>query len=344
MIMTPVIVDRCPLCEGVEAVEDSIPQPNAYSESLAVLTDRDEELLLLDHTNWRCLGCGLVYKRRWFSETVIRDLFTGTLGAHPKGWDSVLGRFSASGFHGVMERWSAAVQGGRTPEIRRGERELRSIVGAVSEPVGFEPEGVLAAIERSDVGYVRSAVGAITASMSAPASFTRFAGFRSQALWDYLQRRSGGFHNYAEVGCPLWGLLHLAVAAGADATYLVRDEMNYWGSACLNSGEHCKTHLLRDTRIRSAHWNAANRYQLVGVFQYLDHPSDPVGFLRELFGKADAAAFILDAMEAPVAIQHMTGWTDTAIAYVAESFGRRVHADFADIRSSGNRLYLLSSS
>jgi hypothetical protein len=81
---------------------------------------------------------------------------------------------------------------------------------------------------------------------------------------------------------------------------------------------------------------------MIGVFQYLDHLSDPRRFLSQLFGKADSAAVILDDMADPVAIQHVTGWTEASVAYAAELFDRRLHSDFDEIRSSGNALYLLT--
>ncbi len=335
-------LERCPLCASTDSVADSIPEPNLYSEKLASLLDQDEDRVLREHQNWRCVQCGLVFKRRWFADSVIRELFSGAVGTHPKGWDAILQRFSVPTFRRTVDRWQRAISESRGPDIRRGERELLSIVQAISEPTDFDRTAVTAAIRRGDVSELRAASGAIAASIGAPIPFTRFSGFRSPELWDYLQSKTGGFLEYAEVGCPLWGLLPLAAASGAGATFLHRDEPNYWGTACISSGERCADHLLRDSRIRLSDWSDRRRYPLVGVFQYLDHPRKPGTFLHELFGKADSAAVILDAMDSPVAIQHVTGWTDTALAYVARKFDKCLHADFDDIRPSGNRLYLLA--
>jgi hypothetical protein len=284
----------------------------------------------------------LVFKRRWFPAPVIHDLYSGAVGKHPKGWDAVLDRFSAPNFLQTVKRWACAIEESAGPDIRRGERELLSIVGSISSPSGFDRAEVMAAIRAGDVAGIRVAAGAIAASIGEPLPFTRFCGFRSQALWEYLQIRTGGFHEYAEVGCPLWGLLPLAAASGAGATYLARGEVNYWGAACVGSGERCSTRLVGDPRVRSADWADRQRYPMVGVFQYLDHPRAPGRFLQELFGKADSAAVILDAMDSPVAIQHVTGWTEAALAHVARMFDKRLHTDFDDIRPSGNRLYLLA--
>lgn len=337
-----ILIDRCPLCSGTEWAPDSVPEPNLYSEKLADLLGSDEDRLLGELSNWRCARCDLVFKRRWLADSVLRALFSGSVSSHPKGWDVVLGRFSAAGFLATMERWECAVGQAATADVRRGERELLSIIDSITAPTGFDPRAVASAIRRRDTALLRAASDAIAASIGEPAAFKRFSGFRSAAMWEYLQDRTGGFVQYAEVGCPLWGLLPSAAETGCEATYLMRDEVNYWGSGCVSDGQGCSAYLLRDRRIRTARWDSPWRRQVVGVFQYLDHPTDPRRFLAELFDRADSAAIILDSMDAPVAVQHMTGWSDISIGHMAELFGKQVHADFGDIRASGNRLFLLT--
>lgn len=340
----PVAIDGCPLCGSTSAVEDSTPQPNLYSEKLAELLGADEQRVLHEHANWRCTECGLVFKRRWFAPAVMQNLFRGAVAAHPRGWDAVLDRFSAAGFRQSLEAWAAALDRAARPDVRRGERELLSILDSITNPSGYVPAAAAAAIVAADVATIRALSPAITASIGEPAAFKRFSGFRSRALWEYLQAKTGGFARYAEVGCPLWGLLSLAVEQGSHATYLVRDEPNYWGAACANAGVPCLDRLLAERRIGSARWPAPGRQAIIGLFQYLDHLTAPGRFLTELFAMADSAAIIMDGIGAPVAIQHVTGWTEASFMHVARAFGKRLHTDFDDIRPSGNQLFLLTPS
>lgn len=337
-----VSIDRCPLCASRIATEHGIPGANLYSEKLAELLHLDERQLLLDHANWQCHDCGLIYKRRWFPSSLIRELFRSAVAMHPKGWDTVLDRFSAAGFERAVRFWATALDQQQDAEVRRGERELLSILDSITTPVGFEPAAVAMAVERSDVATLQALAPAITASIAEPAMFKRFTGFRSRALWEYLQMRTGGFSAYAEMGCPLWGLLTLAVESGCRATYLQRDEPNYWGPACMSGGVRCLDRLLADRTIASAPWSGSDVQPVIGLFQYLDHLRAPGRFLQQLFSKADSAAIIVDGIDAPVAIQHVTGWTDASFAFAARAFGRRLHDDFDAIRPSGNRLYLLT--
>lgn len=339
-----VLLDRCPLCGATGFVEHSVPEPNLYSEKIALALDTDEQQVLEEHANWRCVACGLLFKRRWFDEAAIRYLFTNVVPTHPKGWDSVLDRFSAVGLRVAFEQWANGYARSAVAEIRRGERELLSILDSITQPSGFDPNAAVTAIKRGDVGSFRTMCNAIAASIAEPAPFKRFAGFRSEALWVYLQSRSGGFHAYAEMGCPLWGLLPIAAARGVRAAFVSREEPNYWGSACANSGRTCVTRLLDESRISHADWSTTDRFPLIGLFQYLDHLPDPRNFLHQLFARATSAAIILDGVDSPVAIQHVTGWTEETFTYVARTFDKRLHMDFDEIRPSGNVLYLLAGS
>jgi hypothetical protein len=337
-----VFIDRCPLCEGRNAVQESIPGPNLYSEKLALALGRNEDELLTAHANWRCKNCGLIFKRWWFGESVVKDLFTGSVAVHPRGWDALGGRFSPAGFRGAVELWSDGIEHAVPPDIRRGERELRSIIESITEPSYFDRTKSLAAIAGGDVSCLRDMSDMIVKSIGEPAPFKRFSGFRAESLWEYLQSQTGGFLSYAEVGCPLWGLLSMAAQSCSRATFLLREESNYWGDGCINSGVRCTARLLGDRRIDSASWAEADRYPVIGLFQYLDHLTNPRRFLSELFDRAASAVIILDDLAAPPAIQHVTGWTEASLAYAGRLYDKRLHTDFDAIRPSGNVLYLFT--
>lgn len=338
----PTTTDRCLLCGSARIAEHSVAEPNLYSEMLAVILNMDEEQLLDKHPNYRCVKCGLIFKRRWFPSAAISELFAHVVPTHPRGWDAVRSRFSAARFERVVDRWVAAHRRSSAPELRKAQRELTSILDSITQPVGYDPDRAAAAIADGDVEAFRTMASAVAASIGEPEPFKRFSGFRSTALRDYLHRRTDGLRAYAELGCPLWGLLPLAAESTGHATFISREEPNYWGRACVVADEHCAARLLRDPRIRTATWTGPERFSLIGLFQYLDHVADPVEFLRELFGKADSVALILDGGNRPVAIQHVTGWNEQCLAYVAKAFSKRLHVDFDEIRSSGNVLYLLT--
>jgi hypothetical protein len=335
-------IDECPLCGGRRLEEHSVPHANLYSEKLAELLDEEESKLLDQYSNWRCMECTLVFKRLWFSSAALSALFKGAVASHPRGWDTMLGRFSADGFRLVLGQWSNAIRIGSTPGIRRGERELLSILESIVEPDGFDLAATAVAVSKGDVGRLGADAPAIMASIGKPAPFKRFSGFGSSEIWDYLQQSIGPIGNYAELGCPLWGLLRQAAGVKVRSTFLKREEPNYWGKACTSNGVHCLELLLENPDITSAAWDAPERYDVIGLFQYLDHLREPRTFLENLFGKANSAAIILDDMDHPPAIQHFTGWSDECMAWVSKRFNKRLFQNFDAIRPSGNRLHLFT--
>lgn len=342
IIDNPVRLTHCPLCLGTKSVEDSVPQPNLYSEKLAYLLNKDETHICNEYANWRCLSCGIVYKRRWFSSSVIAELFRGSVATHPKGWDAVSKRFTRRNLQNVVDQWVQALQLNDKPKIRRGQRELLSIIDSITRPVGYDPILVENAIRENEVQSILKAVPPIFASMGMPAPFKRYSGFQSGELWEYIKERAGGIDSYAELGCPLWGLLSIAVDRGCRATYLIRDEPNYWGKGCRQEGEQCVNRLLSNPRIVSEKWPTANKYTVIGLFQYLDHLLDLRPFLQRLFSKTNSAAVIIDGGGLPLAIQHVTGWNAASFSYVARFYNKQLHDDFDAIRPSGNSLYLLT--
>ena len=80
---------------------------------------------------------------------------------------------------------------------------------------------------------------------------------------------------------------------------------------------------------------------IAGAFQYLDHLEDPAAFVAEVFEHARALLLILDNVDAPVAIQHATGWGRAPLAWLADAHGKRLVDDFAAITPSGNHAWLL---
>ncbi len=87
--------------------------------------------------------------------------------------------------------------------------------------------------------------------------------------------------------------------------------------------------------------SARDRQSVIGRFQYLDHLAAPSRFLEELFVRADSAAIIIDGTGAPVAIQHVTGWTNDSFAFIPRAFGKCLYGDFIAILPSSNRLFLM---
>ncbi|WP_376696635.1 hypothetical protein [Wenzhouxiangella sp. EGI_FJ10305] len=315
-----------------------------YSEKLTEQLACDPHALLQAMRNFQCWNCDLIYKSRWFSRESLTTLFSRQVPAHPKGWDVLSNRFSPENFEADTEAYSKALQQSDTSQINRYRRALSSIIDSIPELEGSQEEkDLLEAIESGDIETLREATPLLWRVIGEPTPYKRFSGFSAEGLWQYINTTLGNLHSWAEVGCPLWGLLSRAKRNGVDATYLERSEPNYWSTGCRNNGTHCIDHLVRTTGVRVANWSDQPQkiWDAIGAFQYLDHLENPLEFMDELFTRARSCALILDDFSQPTAIQHFTGWTPEAVEFLAEKFAKRVDDGFEPIRASGNRLYLL---
>jgi hypothetical protein len=340
-------VDVCPLCGSARRRHHSAPAPNLYSEMLARLTGVSEAVLLSEVSNVCCLDCGLVYKRNHLPRHALSRLFDEGVPDHPRGWDVVSGRFSANNFESELSAYREAIEQGDSREINRYRRSLASIVDSIPELAGREELLRLRkAILDGETATLQTLVPMLRSVMREPVPYGRFSGFSSGSLWAYLESKLGRIRTYAEIGCPLWGLLRHAQSQGCETVYLRRAEHNYWSSGCRRDGVHCVDHLVASTGIETAHWDEClpRRFDVIGAFQYLDHLDAPGLFMETLFHHAKAAAVIVDAIDTPVAIQHLTGWTSAAMIWLSRRLGCRLYPDFADIRPSGNQLFLLTRS
>lgn len=338
-------VTACPLCGSAFFQMHSNSPPNLYSEKLAMLAGIDETELIECMPNLECRDCGLIYKRRWFPESALQELFLRGVPDHPKGWDAVSDRFSGNNFFAELYRYEQALAEGDEFGSARWRRALLSIIDSIPElQHRTERTDIENALQSGDCAGVRRHESLICASMNSPAPFKRFSGFRSEAMWHWCEQRVGRIDAYAEVGCPLWGMLPIASAQGRRVSFLSRSEPNYWAGACRRDGQTCSARMQSACGVEVRPWDNVPKveYTLIGAFQYLDHLEAPLAFMDQVFQRARSCALILDRFSQPPALQHLTGWTDRAIAWLADCLGKQVYDGFEPIRSSENCLYLLS--
>ena len=337
-------VPACPLCGSAHGDAESTAPANLYSEQLALLADCDEALLLERVRNRRCAACGLWYKPRWFRQDALRSLFTRHVPDHPKGWDAVSGRFSEAGFAREVEGYRQAIAADAALDIARCRRSLASIVDSITGLDGTPLQsGLLAAIEAGDIAALESLQASLHGCFAQPAAFKRFSGFSSPSLWDWMESHLGPVRRYGEVGCPLWGQLARPGQDGVQRQFFQRPENNYWGEGCRRNGQHCSQRLATSGCADLQPWPpvAEPKLDALGAFQYLDHLEDPNAFVAQAMAGARALLLILDGVDAPLAIQHFSGWDRRPLERLATAHGKRLVSGFSAIEASGNRAWLL---
>lgn len=303
-----------------------------------------EQDVLIEYSNSRCLNCSTVYKRKWFGKEDLLELFNKHVASHPKGWDAVSGRYSLDNFYRELELYEQSIQDRDITNENRYRRALLSLLDStyvISTEAKYRYLFEAVSSKNTSIFFEPEVKALLGKYMIKPVAFKRFSGFTDYTLWDYIISKTGPVDSYAELGCPLWGLLRIANEKGVKATFIRRNEPNYWGDPCKQNGKQCADHLNDAFGIQIDNWeNGEGSGELIGFFQYLDHLESPDTFMAEVFSRFRHAAVILDKVDAPVYIQHLTGFTSQTMEYWATKYNKTLYADFTDILPSGNILYL----
>jgi len=338
-------VFACPLCLSKKNEFHSHASPNLYSEKISRFLKLDEQELLDVLRNVRCVRCGLIFKRQWFVPSILRILFNELIQIHPRGWDTISGRFSPAQFFKELEFFKTAVEAGDAENKARWSRGLVSILSAIPDrDLRFNREECLGALESRKFKYFMDNQSLIAASFESPIDFSRFTGYSVKSLWDYVSHEIRPVATYAEIGCPLWGMYKI-VPPGVKKIFLTRDEPNFWSDRCRIDGFTCVEAMMRENdSVEMMSLNSLNKHQidLISVFQYLDHLENPLIFFKSIFFAARAALFVIEDPElTPPHAQHFTGWTAEAFQYAAKSLGIVVDDSYQGAKAQGHSVYLL---
>jgi hypothetical protein len=331
--------DRCPLCQSTKATFHSFPQTNRYSEAIAAHINAEEGELLKILENLTCNSCGLIYKKSWFNPDVLSALFNELIPLHPRGWDTISGRFSPKTFYHELTLYAEALKKGDTENINRYRRALPSILDSIQEKdLLFNREEALQHIEAGKLEYFSAQSEKIKASFGKPEPFERFSGYVSQSLWEHATRLVQPVHSYAEIGCPLWGMLRISTDLGLKTIYTKKKEVNFWTDKCRDDGITCVqkcTSIWPAVEIMSWDDLKSHKVDLMGVYQYTDHLEQPMEFFQQLFERARGIIATVDNSHSSATyIQHFTGWTNQAAICVADTFGKKLDYSFTEAKKA----------
>jgi hypothetical protein len=332
-------VERCPVCQSTEFREVGRQQRNRYSEEIAALLDVDEDELLGAIRDVRCQACGLGFKDWWFKPEFYYKVFVEAAPVHPRGWDAALDIFNPHRFVAEVERLGRAVAEGDRPLINRQRRTVTSYLDNIPRAQRQDPDvqGVLERFRAIDLDSVGSDDLAflendVAPLMVEPKPFGRFQGFDNDELEALIRRHTPSFRSYAEVACPLWGLLPRFAGSDVETWFLKDEDRAFWGPGCCTEAGQCCFDYARDVvgvdhvTDLSAMTASGARVDMLALLNYLDHLGDPLGMLRRARQVAERLLVVLvpDTTGGPGVIQHHTSFDRAVMDRMAAALGMQV--------------------
>jgi hypothetical protein len=311
-------VNNCPLCKSSKKKLHSHCNKNLYSEFLSKIIKVDEENLIKYINNYQCLNCDLIYKNFWFKDKVLSDLFSKKILSHPKGMDIHKNNFNKKFFFNELKKLKHYYNKNFTLH-NKSKRTIGSVISAIKKNSPLKNK-LIKEINSKKLNFQEIYKISLKVSkfITHPKKFSRYVGYDDQSFWNFIKKNSVKIDNYAEVGCPSWGLLKRAKADQKKIVFYKRKENNFWNekNGCLK-----KTKLKKKEIITNL--NKIKKISLFGIIEYLDHLSNPYKFIKEI--NSISLNFFIILENDNKAVQHFTSWTNKSLKFLSFKLKKKVN-------------------
>lgn len=320
--------DSCPICHSNKYEEVDSNYKNVYSELISNYLGLDESYLLEFASLNICSNCDTHYWRNQISAKLRSELYNNILPIHPKGIDSTGKFFSIKG----LKEKVYGIEDGNPKKIRIFEGYFSSF----KFENDFEKEICKNAFENLDDAKNISTLDKFF--QRGAKDLSRHAGFRNTNLNDfiieYFDKEEKDKIKYIEYGCPCWGPLTTFVKSKYKCLSIIPDDSIFWSN--YNNEYTYNSRLLTinefDLKYKIQNLEGAN----LGLILILDHLEDPVSFLRKFIDLGiNSISIIVEKIETKkgLPIQHLTGWNERSLSYLAKTLNLKIKYFNADDQS-----------
>jgi len=316
-------IKQCPLCENKGFLKYTKYYYNRYSEQISNLFKISEKSLAKKLNQVKCNKCDLVFKKTWFKNKFLKEIYTKIAPNHPTGWDTISDKFSKENFLIKLNKFNTLVKNNKYSNII--SRELISLIEAINfknKKEAFKKK-IIQLIQKKNTCDLSKYKNTILNKINKPKEFSRFDGFKNENFKNYLIDQFPNIESYAEIGCPLWGMLSINLRI-KNLNFIEPDYNCFWGINCKNNKKICKYNLNKKIKVFKLS-EVKKKIDLICAFNYLDHLINIKYALKKLIIKSKALAIILENTKRGYPIQHALGINKNTINYMALKYKRKVY-------------------
>ena len=282
---------ECPVCASTKRIHWPTPsQSNSYISAGARRIGVSEKIFLDSMDGHKCLFCGAVYFDPWLSLRLQKELYGEIFPQHNLGWESF---------------WAIV----KDPHQRPNDVALHDMI--TEKIPSLKTYAEIGCPFNGLIPYLR-----LTEYQYRSKKYLDYPGTYDLKTAVELHPRVGGMINFERLGLslrdffngvqllrvfPLKRLIkrclirfkraHDIPRRRTDCYYIRHDSSFLWGKNCKSLGVDCSTALKNcfGTQILSLEEVKAEkiRFDLVGIFNSLDHYRDPFELLRQIFEFTD---------------------------------------------------------
>ena len=338
-------INLCPLCNKKKTNQYNKTYYNRYSEEFSELLNIPSKLLMQTTRHLKCNNCGLIYKKNWFKKNILSKMYLKKIPVHPSGWDMNSNKFSKNYLKIVILKFKSYLRNGNFKKIKEIKillRKIKSIVDAIKIKKSNERKlkyKFLNALDNQNLDLINSYQKKIISMVNEPREFSRFKGFEDEKLFSFIEHKIGKIYNYAEIGCPLWGMLNIAKKRGCKTFFIKPEDSVFWGTNCKKNGIKCVNKISNFSKIIQFN-NTKCKFDFLGVYALLDHYDNLIGILKKIFSVSKSVGIISENNNRGLPIQHSVGMNEKSAKYIAKRFCKKLNSSFKNIQITQDKFYL----
>ena len=333
----------CQICGSDKIHNFKFIVKNRYTEEFSKILKLSIKQLEQKFSNLICRNCFFIFKKKWFTKNFLKNIYSRKISSHPRGWDTISNKFTKKY---LFEQFDILEK-----KIKNHANEFflnhikRNILGiTTSMKLNYTQKKFIdrlnKSIEENDLEEIKSLKKKNLFNFEAK-EFSRYNGFKSVKLFDYLTTKIGKINYYGEIGCPLWGMLDIAKSKNC-FTYFIKPEPEvFWGANCKNGKYKCIEKIKNTAIISKIDKFSKNFLDFLGVFNLIDHHNNPISFLKKNFKYSKSIGIITEKNAQGIPIQHHNILSKKSIKKIGMLLDKKVDFGYNKfIKNSQYNFYL----
>ncbi len=334
---------KCVICNSKNLNNYTFIAQNRYTEEFSNLLKLSNEELERKYSNIICSDCGFIFKKKWFLKKHLKEIYTKLVPSHPRGWDTISKKFNIR----YLERQFKLLEkyNENNKNVLKLNHIKRNIFGLlssmqISNSQKKKLDRLVLSIKKNEIKKINYYKKKVNFYFK-PKVFSRYAGFKDINLFNHINSKIGGIKKYGEIGCPLWGMIEMAKKKKC-TTYFIRPETDvFWGLNCKLGKNSCISKLSNTKILNKINNLNKTKLDYIGVYNLLDHYSNPLKFLNRAF-KFTRSIGIITEKTGKMPIQHHNLLSSKTIKKIALKCKKKIDSSFnKKIKDTEYNFYLL---
>ncbi len=306
-----IVIKECPLCKSTKINKVIYNQKNIYSFLISKILKKKESFVLEKMYNVECGNCFTIYKKKWLSPKIAKILYNSYVPIHPSCINRNQKNFSKKKFNDLISELKLNIKRQNNENIDKNKREISKIIYAIdtkNKIFKINKKIFLNCLSSNNINKLIKLKKNLIKFINKPKDYSQFAGYGNNKIWKYLYKKTKikKKQNYAEIGCPSWGMFEQARNHGLNLHFIKYKNHNFF---------NCKFNLHKSIKIQKL--SLKKSYDFLGIYNYIDHVENLKKIFLDIKKISRYIGIIMEPYESNYKIdcQHLTVFQNKTLKY-----------------------------